>query len=197
MQNKIITKENKNVKEFIQKTLIETIGAMIQTGNHYLGFGPQSQAIELIGAIIEDDTVEKLQKDPKSEFDTRNKSRRRFHSALKLFSNANYLKYCTEFTTDPNHLPDYDLYNNLRCGYAHQMKPLKKVSVTTLQESLVDGTSHLTISQDGKLMLVSEQLYIDLKEVCEKVCDMIDRNDINHTKPYGDFLQITSYHEKS
>jgi hypothetical protein len=190
-----ISKENKRVKDFIQNVLINNIGSLIETENHYLGFGPQTQAIELLGAIIEDEAVERLQpNNPNSEFETQRKSRRRFHNTLKLFSNPKYLQFCPEFKTDTSYQPDYDLYGNLRCGYAHQMRPIGKISVTTEPESITDGTTHLEIDPlSGRLIIVSEILYRDLKEVCEKVILMIDNGQINHTKPYGDFLGIISY----
>ncbi len=192
---KTVTNEDKKVKEFIQTVLINNIGSLVSTGNHYLGFGPQSQAIELLGAIIEDEAVEKLQKVPDSEFDTQNKSRRRFHNAIKLFTNPNYLKYCPELKSDPTYIADYDLYANLRCGFAHQMRPNGKIAVTTKQEANNDGTKHLEIDSPNtnNLIIVSEILYLDLKEVCEKVITMIDNGQINHTKAYGNFLGIKTY----
>jgi hypothetical protein len=192
---KTISKENKSVRDFIQVVLINNIGSLVETGNHYLGFGVQTQAIELIGAIIEDKAVENLQtSNPNSEFDTQRKSRRRFHNAIKLFSNPNYLNYCPELRTDVNYNVDFDLYENLRCGYAHQMRPLSKISVTTEPESVQDGTQHLVIDPlSNRLIIVSEILYRDLKEVCETVITMIDNGQINHTKPYGNFLGLISY----
>jgi hypothetical protein len=185
-----ITQEQKTVKWFIQTVLINNIGQLIATGNHYLGFGPVSQGIELIGAIIEDEDIERIQRNPNSEFDTRNKSRRRFHNAIKMFSNPNYLKYCPETIIDN----DYDLYQNLRCGYAHQMRPQGKIAVTTARESVEDNTKHLEIeSETSKLILVSEVFYNDFKVVCETVMKMIDENKINHTKAYGNFLGLTKY----
>jgi len=175
--------------------LINNIGSLIGTGNHYLGFGSQTQAIELIGAIIEDEAVERLNTDnPNSEFETQRKSRRRFYNALKLFSNPKYIQYCPELRTDPIYNIDFDLYTNLRCGYAHQMRPIGKISVTTEPESVQDGTNHLEIDPlSGRLIIVSELLYRDLKEVCESVISKIDNGQINHTKPYGGFLGIISY----
>ncbi len=46
------------VKAFIQEVLINNIGNLVNTGNHYLGFGTLTQAIVLLGAIIEDKEVE-------------------------------------------------------------------------------------------------------------------------------------------
>jgi len=196
---KTLTKENKSVADFIQTVLIENIGHLVNSGNHYLGFGTQTQALELIGAIIEDETVERLQpNNPNSEFETQRKSRRRFHKAVSLFTNPKYLQYCPEFKTDANYNADYDLYENLRCGYAHQMRPRRKVSVTTEPESIEDGTSHLEIDPlSDHLIIVSEILYRDLKEVCEKVLAMINNGLINHTKPYGNFLDVVSYNENN
>jgi hypothetical protein len=190
-----ISKENKSVKDFIQTVLIKNIGSLVWTGNHYLGFGPQTQAIELLGAIIEDEAIEQQQpNNPNSEFYTQRKSRRRFHYALKLFSNPKYIQFCPELKTDTAYQADYDLYCNLRCGYAHQMRPIGKISVTTEPESITDGTTHLEIDPlSVRLIVVSEILYRDLKEACEKAITMIDNGQKNHTKPYGDFLGIISY----
>jgi hypothetical protein len=192
---KTVSEEYKKVNEFIELVLINNIGQLITTGNHYLGFGNQTQAIELIGAIIEDESLERLQaNNPKSEFDTKRKSRRRFHNALKLFSNPDYIKYCPEDKTDPTYVEEHDLYDNFRCGYAHQMRPIGRVSGTTEQEANEDGTAHLKIdSRTGRLIIVSEILYRDLKEVCENVITMINNNQIKHTKAYGNFLNLKHY----
>lgn len=192
-----ITTEQKSVKDFIQLILIDNIGDLVSSGNHFLGIGLQTQAIELIGSIIEDEAIEAKQSTPQSEFETQRKSRRRFFNALKLFSNPNYIKYCPELNTSPYYNQDYDLYKNLRCGYAHQMRPLGKIVITTELESYRDGTSHLEIeSKSNFLVIVSEFLYRDLKEACFNVIQMIDNNKINHTKPYGNFLDITIFEKK-
>jgi hypothetical protein len=190
-----ISKEDKSVKDFIQTVLIKNIGSLVWTGKHYLGFGPQTQAIELLGAIIEDEAIEQQEpNNPNSEFYTQRKSRRRFHYALKLFSNPKYIQFCPELKTDTAYQADYDLNCNLRCGYAHQMRPIGKISVTTEPESITDGTTHLEIDPlSVRLIVVCEILYFDLKEACEKAITMIDNGQINHTKPYGDFLGIISY----
>jgi hypothetical protein len=74
------------------------------------------------------------------------------------------------------------------------MRPIGKISVTTEPESITDGTTHLEIDPlSVRLIVVSEILYRDLKEACEKVITMIDNGQINHTKPYGVFLGIISY----
>ncbi|TGM43879.1 hypothetical protein [Leptospira biflexa] len=65
----------------------------------------------------------------------------------------------------------------------HQMRALGKISVTPLSESVKDGTKHLEIDQlSSRLIIVSEILYLDLTEVCEKVIPMIDNGQLNHTK---------------
>lgn len=191
-----ITSEQKSVKEFIQLVLIENIGQLVKTGNHFLGIGLQTQAIELIGAIIEDEFVEMQQSIPNSEFNTQRKSRRRFHNALKLFSDGNYIKYCPESHKSPDFNEEYDLYKNLRCGYAHQMRPLGKLAITTEVESYDDGTQHLQIEQiNSKLIIVSDFLYRDLKEACMEVIKMIDQGQINHPKAYSEFLEITKFNK--
>lgn len=185
-----IIEENKTVLEFIKIVLIKNIGELITTGNHYLGFGTISQGIELIGAIIEDVDIEKMQVVKNSNFDTLRKSRRRFHNALKLFSNANYEKYCPLKMENE----DYDLYENLRCGYSHQMRPLGQIAVTTSSETNNDKTKHLEIDpRTSKLIIVSEEFYKDFKEVCEKVILLIGEKRINHSKAYENFLSLIKY----
>lgn len=189
-----ISKESKSVADFIELVLIEKIGELVSSGNHYLGIGPQTQAIELLGAIIEDENVESNIFKSESEFGTTRKSRKRFHNALKLFSNKKYVDYCPESFRDGTFMKDYDLYENLRCGYAHQMRPLGRISITTEKESYNDGTFHLEIEkQTNELIIVSEFLYRDLKQTCEIVISMIKSGKINHTKPYGPFLEIIEF----
>jgi hypothetical protein len=179
-----------NVRQFINGILIDNIGAVVNTGNHYLGFG-LAQGIELIGAIIEDDAAER-QLNSHSEFETEGKSRRRFYNGLGVFSNPNYQAYCSQRRKDAN--VDYDLYNHLRCGYAHLLKPTGLVKVTTKPEAINDGNRHLEIDpRTGGLILVSEILFTDFQEACEKVIQMIDQSLISHTKPYTSFLSIYSF----
>lgn len=193
----IISIEKISVKAFIQEVLINNIENLVNTGNHYLGFGTLTQAIELLGAIIEDKEVESSQNSA-SEFHTRNKSRKRFCKSLSLFSDPRYIHYCPECKNDTTFKSNYDLYDNLRCGFAHQMKPTGNIALTTLIESYTDGTAHLEIDpKSGNLIIVSEILYRDLKETCEKIIEMIDNGQINHTKPYGDFISVLSYEESN
>lgn len=167
--------QQKKVKEFINQVLISDIGKMIETENYYLSFGVIAQGIELLGAIIENED---------SKFEDQGLSRKRFYNALKLFSNPNYIKNCSEF--DKGKDDDYDLYTNLRCGYAHIMLPTGKINVTTQNPNL----GHLETDTFGILYMVCEEFYKDFKGACEKVIKMIDKEDIKNPKARGNYLVL-------
>ena len=61
--------------------------------------------------------------------------------------------------------------------------------MTQREESLKEKTKHLEIS-NGKLVLVSEDLYNDFEEACRKVIEKIYDKNIEHPKVYERFLTI-------
>lgn len=179
---------NYKVKEFIQGILIDNIKRMIDSECIYLSFGPITQGIEFLGAVLEDkdeeDTIGK-----ESEFLTERKSAYRFNKGLKYLDEITgenkYLRYRDQ--------DGHDLYKHLRCGYAHLLCPTGNIKVTTDRELITDFNTHMEVNRDGDLIVSCESFFRDFKLACENVIDKIDKNEINHTKPYSDFLEIIDY----
>ena len=180
------TLEEIEVNKFIHLVLVETIGQCVRTGNEYLSAGIIAQGIELIGSIIENEEDEKLKK-KESDFDTKGKSRERFYNALMLFD-SKYYSLCAK--TEKSSNKDFDLYTNLRCGYAHQLKPTGRIHVFDANKAKEGKFTHLVIDSRNVLPIVVAELFSDFKEVCEKVISQINSGGIKHSKAYSTFIYV-------
>ena len=167
-----------SVKDFIQRVLIRDIGKMIcDCKLHYLSFAVMAQAIEFLGACLDEEA-----------WDKPNQSEKRFNSAVKKLFKASSKEY-TKYTSSSS---DHYLYEGLRCGLIHMMRPRRKVFLTHRAESKRENTSHLG-KTDGKLILVAEDLYDDVKRACEKVIQRIDQNKITNKKVNDSYLRIIDW----
>ncbi len=139
---------NQDVRWFIDTVLLGDLQKMICTdGHHYLGFGVVACGIEFLGACID-----------KHQWDKPGLSQKRFESAVNELFDAKYHPYV------------HVLFEHLRCGMAHIMRPQGSVAFTTQAESVTDGTHHLKVfAGTGKLVLVSETFYADFAEACKEV----------------------------
>lgn len=144
---------SQNIGWFIDTVLLENIRDMICTQNqHYLGFGVVACAVEFLGACMDG-----------FPFEQQGVSRQRFESAIKTNFDKKYHPYA-----DKN--SKYDLYNHLRCGMAHVMRPQGKIAFTTHSESITDNTQHLhVLASLDKLVLISEPFYADFAEASKKM----------------------------
>jgi hypothetical protein len=141
---------------------------------HYLSFGVIAQGIEFLGACLDE-----------LDWDAKNQGESRFNKAIKeLFKSSNneYIKYTSSTS-------GHYLYEGLRCGLIHMMRPQKSIWLTHREESLKDGTSHLG-KKDEKLFLVVEDLYDDFKKACEKIIYKIEHNKITNTKIKDSYITI-------
>lgn len=160
-----------NVKEFINQVFLNEYRRLIHDyGFHYISFSLVALGIEFLGACID-----------KHEFDKKWESRRRFKKAIKELFPPEYHPFING--------GDYDLYDNLRNGFAHQFRPGPKVGLTHKWESVQYGTEHLKKTH-GQLVLVSEDLYKDFEAACKKVIGKIDNRSIEHQKVYNSFLSV-------
>lgn len=178
--------EKLEVNAFINIVLIESVGQCVRTGNEYLSAGIIAQGIELIGSIIENEEDEKLKK-KESDFDTKWKSRERFYNALMLFD-SKYHILCSQTEKTAN--VDFDLYSNLRCGYAHQLRPTGRVHVFDSNKAKEEGFTHLVIDSRNILPIVVSELFSDFKKVCGFIISQIESDMIKHPKAYSTFLYV-------
>ena len=85
-----------------------------------------------------------------------------------------------------------DLYKGLRCTQTHILRPGAKVAYTHRDEAKKQGTAHLE-KTDGKLILVCEELYDDLRAACAEIIGRIRSGTLKGPKFNKPYLTITSY----
>jgi len=166
-------------KEFIDIVLIRDIKKVIDADCAYLAFGLIAQGIETLGAILDEKKIHDNDK---------GLSEKRFRSAIRTLFNwqgSLYPKYAAENS-------EYDLFEYLRCGMSHVLRPAGKVAFTTKKESKIDGTKHLEVAKEtGKLILVIEEFYEDFHRACKKCKNCIREK--THSKLKEDYLTITKF----
>lgn len=155
------------LKDFINRTLIQEIAEIQDSGHHYLSFGLIAQGIEFLGACI----------DTNSDFFATDRSKIRFKKAISDLFPAAYDPYNVQGQ------PHY-LYVDLRCGLLHVALPKPAIELIQEAEIPVFG-DHLQIKPirgTDSLILVSQRLYDDFKNACEDVIKRIDGGSINDRK---------------
>ncbi len=157
MNGEKVNKKYLTNKEFIQQVFIREI-ITIASNNKFLSFLLISSAIEALGVFLDNP------KEPKDIFKKRN-SKIRFRKAINELFPDIYKKH--------NNGGDFDLYNQLRCGFAHSMVPGPKIGVS----EIAHGTKHLSIV-NNILVIVSENFCEDFKKACEKVIEKIENGEI-------------------
>lgn len=168
------------VKDFLGATLLleieqMTIGSDNYATHPYVGFSLVSAAIEVLGGCLDNNDWKKT-----------GLSESRFRLAIKeLFPNkydAYNLNGCT-----------HDLYAGLRCSLVHSLMPGTLISLSERKHEERAGVTgaHLSI-QNGKLLLIYEDLLSDFKKACEEVIRRIDKKEITHQKVYSHNISIPS-----
>lgn len=160
--------------DFIENRLLPGIKAMIDQGFDYLAFPLIAQTIELIGAFYDS-----------TPFDEDEKNR--FQNGIKhLFKNQVYKQNQT------------DLYENIRCFFAHQMRPGSGYLLTSLRNG-VPKELHLKKAATGDRLLIVECFYEDLKLAVtrlmndiRKELDGIDKKKVTETFLVVKQTQITA-----
>jgi hypothetical protein len=141
-------------QQFIQQVLMSEIRDVIYTHKyHYLSFGLVCNGIEFLGKCV----------DQSANWRTTQKYGFHFKQGLKLM--PGYSKFET------------DLYEGLRCGFAHGLVPGKPVALTHRDEAKKQSTRHL-VKDKTRLILVIEDFYDDFFKACETV--------LSKTFPVGD-----------
>lgn len=142
------------IQQFLKKVLIEEVKSIQDNGGHYyLSFGIIAQGIELLGACLDDKSI-----------DQQGLSQKRFEKCiLDLFP--------TQY-----HPHAIDLYKKLRCGLLHtfipnvgveliESKDVAKIGGHLLKRKIRLGDSH------ESLIVVAENFYEDLSAATRKIID--------------------------
>jgi hypothetical protein len=165
------SKTNLSIQEFVERVLLRDLRRMVyEVKLHYLGFGSIAFGIEFLGACVDD-----------HPFEARRRSAERFKREIDDFmtrSDSRYKEY-----HDP-------LYQQLRCGIAHVMRPIGKVLFTSRDESTQDQTHHFQIIND-QVLLVCEDFYDDFAIACQALIDQLPK--LTSPKLQQPYLVITEF----
>jgi hypothetical protein len=141
--------------------------SIVSQGFHYISFALVGLGIEFLGACL----------DP-YEFGETRLSRSRFTNAIDTLFPQRYKNHSKA------------LYESLRCGLAHQLRPAGRFWLTHRKESRKEKTKHLGAFKGGTI-LIAEDFYRDFSDACKKVIEMIDKGILVPSKSSGQFLKIT------
>lgn len=160
--------DSQSVVEFIEGRLLEiqSIGGKYP----YLGFTLVCQGIEFLGACLDE-----------LPFTEKDLSENRFRKAMDgLFPN-NYAAFIRAGSR-------CYLYEQLRCGLVHTLKPQSQIALTTRNEN---KGKHLNQDERGRTILCFEDFVEDYAVACKKVITKIKAKRLTNPKVHGDYLNIT------
>ena len=143
--------------EFIENVLLPDIRRMIEQGFDYLAFPVIAQTIELIGSFFDNHPFDQSGVEAVKRAD-------RFQNGIKhLFKDSTYKNNNGEF------------YENLRCSFAHQMRPGSGFYLTSLRNS-VPKNQHLKKTESGDRFLIIECFLDDLEKAVKRLLGDISKN---------------------
>lgn len=149
--------EDKDIEWFLDTVIIRDIGEVIEAGAGYLAFGLIAEAIEVLGALLDE-----------HDFEEPDQSEKRFVKAIDMSFKPINNRYAQLNRSDS----DYFLYKHLRCGMAHILRPSARLVFTGQDDAKRFGAKHLeeVMFEDGAahVLLVIEDFYADLIEACRR-----------------------------
>ena len=161
--------------DFINKVLLQQLREMVYGPALYLSYGQIAAGIELLGACRDS-----------HDFTQRGHSGCRFERGISDYMarvDARYASY-------NNSASPFYLYEHLRCGMAHLLRPQGgKIGFTGRGNAQGLGLNNLNIvnTQGGQaLILVGETFYDDFEKACGLL--LADLPNLTHPKLQGVFL---------
>ena len=154
-------------KEFIEKFFIQEIQRLQENDFHYFSFILIGQAIETLGAFLDN-----------KPFTAQQQSKIRFGKALNRLFPPAYKK------ANFNHW----LYIKLRCTMAHVFIPGNGLIVLK-QDDCLAHHKHLEKHNDD-MVLIAEQFKADFDLACKRLFQLMDRGEIKSKKVSAFFLNF-------
>ena len=164
---------NMKPKDFIQKVLIEEIGEIHQK-HTYISFAMIAIGIEFLGKCLNNSV----------DWNEYRKNGLDFKLAIDTLKSFKEFKERTK---------NFDIYSNLRNGFAHSFKPKGRLILSS-----GNGSEHLkvfeprNINEQSKIVLKCEDFYINFKNACLEVISM---NNFNNDRMDKYFLDTDYKHE--
>ena len=135
--------------QFIDQVIFNELHNIIYTQHlHYHGFILMACTIEFAGMLL----------DKAHDIHAQGRSKKRFEIALKEFASQYHGNQILEA-----------LYNTMRCGMCHALRPSSGVLLTHRQEAINNGILHLQRDQHQNIYFISENLYDDLCDAIRKI----------------------------
>lgn len=160
-------------QDVLENVLLKEVDKIVKkSGAPYLAFLNIVIGIEFLGACLDE-----------RPFIEKNLSEKRFNKALKKLFDKKYHKYSK--ANNP-----FYLYENLRCGLVHQIRPLGGIMFTTRSEAITDGNSHLKKLETGELIIVLEDLYEDFENAVNRLIRQVKDKKLTNKKLDDDIITI-------
>jgi len=138
-------------EKFIRTVLIRDIQGLIDKDFDYFAFVIIGQGIEMLGSFFDDKPFDYYE--PRLPL-------KRFKKGLTLMD--------TKYQEMEN-----ILWENLRCGLAHQLKPKRDIYLTSYKSGGNDSINTYRGDKSGYIYFVVDSLFKDFKIACEKVIDKL------------------------
>lgn len=171
--------EEKGVDWFLDTVVVRDIGLVIDAGAGYLAFALIAQSIEMIGALLDEKEIE--------HYDQGLPAKRFAKGISEVFKpiDARYAEFNKEDS-------EFYLWENLRCGMAHIIRPKSKIVFTGRSDAMKLRASHLDKIrfEDGEeyLLLVIEDFYDHLKDACRRTKNKVPKK--THAKLKKGYITI-------
>lgn len=131
---------------YLSETVLPEIRQLQQHGFYLASYVMMMQAIEYLGAILD-----------KKPLKAREQSKKRFAKAIDKLFDSRY-KYYNR---------NCELYDHLRNHLLHTLSAGSYFELVSLAES--GERKHLTKSEDGKVILIAEELLEDIEKAATEV----------------------------
>jgi hypothetical protein len=163
---------------FLDNVIIADIGKVIDAGAGYLAFALIAQAIETLGALLDE-----------RDFSERSLSESRFGKAITELFSAKYGELNKSGT-------EFYLYEHLRCGMAHILRPNSRIVFCGAKDAKQMGHGHLEVLtiqgySETQLLLVLETFYEDLKDACGRAKNLIKKK--THPKLKQGYITVSRF----
>lgn len=171
--------EEKDINWFLDTVVVHDIGLVIEAGAGYLAFALMAQSIEMLGGLLDEYHIDHYEL---------GLPEKRFSKGISEVFKPIDARYA-EFNKKDS---QFYLWENLRCGMAHIIRPKSKIVFTGKSDAKKLKASHLDKIrfEDGEeyLLLVVEDFYDDLKEACRRIKNMLTKK--THAKLKKGYITI-------
>lgn len=159
-----------DLKKFLESFVLPDLQKMIDNELHYYAFSVICQAIEVLGGIYDQKSIDEY-----------GESETRFDNALtKLFRDRRYKEKQALF------------FSVLRGPFIHQLRPGEGLFICSAKKDRIEDSNHLERHTESNcIILVIERFYADFCQAFEKFKrELATRTDLDHKKVETPFIAV-------